>query len=81
MTSELKFFILDTRLFLMYLRKGLLKCRNQKCLRGALMIGDFVVSRMISSGYGGEASYCRTRKNRTRRVLYHYQCAEELNLI
>ena len=81
MTSELKVFILDTRLFIMYLKKGLLKCRNQKCLRGALMIGDIVVSRMMSSGYGGEASYCRKRKSRTRRVLYHFQSAEEMNLI
>lgn len=81
MTSELKVFILDIRLFLMYLRKGLLKCRNQKCLRGSLKIGEIVVSRMVSSGYGGKASYCRRHKTRTRRVLYHYECAKELNII
>ena len=81
MTSEIKVFFLDLRLFLMYLRKELLSCQNQKCIRGALKIGDLVVSRMVSSGYGGEASYCRRNKTRTRRVLYHYECAEEMNLI
>lgn len=81
MTSELKVFRLDLRLYLIYFRKGLLSCYSQKCIRGALKIGDWVVSRMVSSGYGGEASYCRRHKTRTRRVLYHYGCAEELNLI
>lgn len=80
MTHELKLFILDLRLYLMYLRKGLLKCHDLKCRRGALIIGDLVVSRMMSRGYGSKFR-CKTENQRTQRVLYHYDCARELNLV
>jgi hypothetical protein len=89
MTSELKVFPLTKRLFLMYQRKGLLYCYNPRCLRGALKIGETVVSRMVSSGYGwrfriGEKCQKKAELDevqRTRRVLYHIECAEELNLV
>jgi len=89
MSKTIRVFPLTMRLMDIYRRKGLLSCYNSRCSRGALKIGELVVSRLVSSGYNGKfriAERCQIIANlepeqRTRRVLYHYRCAEELNLI
>lgn len=89
MSKTIRVFSLTKRLMDIYRRKGLLNCYNSRCSRGALKIGELVVSRLVSSGYHGKfriAEKCTQiaklePEQRTRRVLYHYNCAEELNII
>jgi len=78
MVSGLIKFIIDERLLKRHKKNNTHICYDQHC-RKKIKVGDWVISRMVSSGYNG--LFTRKSGNKTRRVLYHLECAKELNII